>query len=85
MVTARNKATLKQCIKGGSLSRQPGYLIAFDYDIETIEALKRAVPHTHREWREQEKVWWVAQEYETVLNNIFPNFNALAHLQGSLF
>ncbi len=78
-------ATLTMCIKAGSKDGRPGYLLGFDYSAEAVEALKRTVPHTNREWREEEKVWWVAQEYDTQLCELFGNFYALAHLQGSLF
>jgi len=78
-------SNLMQCIKGGSQDGRPGYLIAFNYDVEIVETLKRSVPHMHREWREEHKIWWVAAEYDAVLDGMFGNFNALAHLQGSLF
>jgi len=76
---------LTHCIRGGSLDQRPGFLLAFHYDPECVEDLKRNVPHTHREWREESKTWWVSKSYEDVLVKLFPNFDALIHLQGSLF
>jgi len=78
------KYNLKQCIKGGANDKRPGYLIAFDYDPEAVEAIKE-IPHTCREWRPDEKVWWISEEYEATLDTLFGNFHALAHLQGQLF
>ncbi len=76
---------LSQCIRAGSVSGEGGHLIAFEYDEETVELLKKSVPHTHREWRPATKVWWVSVEYEEVLNEMFANFHSLAHLQGRLW
>ncbi len=76
---------LTQCIKGGSSDKRSGFIISFGYDVDTIETLKSSVPHTFREWHEDTKTWWVSQEYESVLNTLFKNFDALIHLQGSLF
>ncbi len=79
------KSQLTQCVRGGDKNGRSGYVIAFDYDAELIENLKKSVPHTNREWREQSKTWWVSIEYEAVLDNLFGNFDALAHLQGYMF
>ncbi len=78
------KGNLSQCVKGGDANQRPGYVIGFRYNQDVVEALKTAIPHTYREWRPDAGVWWVAQEYEHVLNELFGNFDALAHLQGSL-
>jgi len=76
--------TLTQCIRGGKDGRA-GYIIAFSYDEQTVEELKRAVPHTHREWKPDEKTWWVSIEFEPQLSRLFKNFEALAHSQGQMF
>ena len=76
---------LTQCIKGGSLEGESGWLIKFEYNVELIEELKRAIPHIHREWREDSKTWWVSEEYNDVLKSLFGNFEALAFLQGKMF
>jgi len=75
---------LRQCFVAGSEEGKKGYCISFDYDQDVVENIKSMIPHTYREWREATKVWWVAEEYEDVLNKLFPNFYALAHLQGKL-
>jgi len=76
---------LTQCIRGGSRDGRNGYLLGFPYEEEAVETLKRSIPHTAREWREAEEIWWVSIEFDEVLRTIFPNFYALAHLQGRLF
>jgi len=76
---------LTTCIKGGSRENKTGYIITFDYDEDTIEFLKANIPHTHREWRPDKKEWWVSQDYESELEKLFRNFNALAHWQKTLF
>lgn len=60
--------------RGGSLHGELGYLISFDYDIDTIQRLKATIPSHAREWRPEEKRWWVAKDYEKALNTIFPGF-----------
>lgn len=39
-------ANLTQCTKGGDENGRPGWNIKFEYDQETVETLKRSVPHT---------------------------------------
>lgn len=51
----------------------PGYLIAFDYDMELVEELKAAIPHTARAWMPENKEWFVKQEYVVVLRRLFVN------------
>ena len=75
---------LTQCIKGGSKDSRSGWLIAFNYDPEIVEDIKQ-IPHMEREWREDEKVWWISEAYSEHLKRTFKNFEALAYLQGSLF
>jgi len=77
-------AFLTQCIKGGSRDSRPGWLISFTYEEEIVEFLKRGIPHTEREWRYEEKVWWVSEIYIDHLKRTFSNFEALAFLQGKL-
>jgi len=79
------KGGLRQCIKAGSLDRRPGWLLKFGYDAELVETLKARVPHTRREWREETKEWWVNEEYNGVLMELFGNFEALAFLQCTMF
>jgi len=76
---------LAQCIRGGSQDGKSGYIIAFHYDADLIEKLKRTIPHTDREWREDSKTWWVSIARESELMAMFSNFEALAHWQGSLW
>jgi len=78
-------STLTMCIHSGSEDRRKGFRLQFNYDIDLIERLKRAVPHTEREWYPDIKTWWVSENYETVLTEMFSNFHALIHLQGHLF
>lgn len=75
---------LTQCIKGGDRNGRSGWLIAFSYDEDVVETIKTKIPHTFREWRPEQKVWWVAEEYSAVLEAEFKNFHALAYLQGRL-
>jgi len=74
---------LTQCVKGGSGDGRVGWLIAFDYNSDTVEAVKK-IPHLDREWRPDEKVWWISEDYSEQLKGIFKNFEALAYLQGKL-
>jgi|GEM_PF-1005661 len=76
--------TLTQCIQGGNRDGKKGYLIAFAYDLDLVESLKRTIPHTDREWRPDSKTWWVSDEYEDALKSFFGNFEALARWQGKL-
>lgn len=77
-------ANLTQCIKGGSADSKLGWLIKFEYNPVTIEALKKNIHHTCREWREDTKTWWISEEYEDVLDSMFSNWYALTKLQGTL-
>ena len=72
---------LATCIPGGSADRRPGWIITFLFDAETIQALKAAVPYwddygVAREWRGDEREWWVSRDYEDKLGKLFPNFEA---------
>ena len=75
---------LTMCIKAGDEAMREGYMIAFHYDEQVVEMLKRSVPHTERSYYPASKQWWVSITYEDVLNNLFCNFDALAHKQGRL-
>lgn len=81
----KDKPTLSNCYKGGNSDGQPGYWIGFHYDADVVEALKAAVPHTHRRWNSETKLWWISMDYDVWLCETFGNFYALAHMQGSLF
>ena len=76
---------LTQCIKAGSDAGRSGWLIKFEYNLELIEKLKRAIPHTEREWRPDNSEWWISENYNNALKHLFGNFEALAFLQGKLF
>ena len=76
---------LTQCIRGGSENNHSGFIICFHYDEQVIETLKRNVPHTEREWREDKREWWVSERYEGVLRHLFTNFEAMIYLQGRLW
>ena len=75
---------LTQCIRAGDKDGRDGYMIAFPYDETTVEKLKQ-VPHTEREWHPDEKTWWISIAHEDILRQVFPNFEALAYLQGKLW
>ena len=75
---------LTQCIRGGSQDRRNGFIIAFNYDPDMVETLKKTIPHTHREWRAESKTWWVSLSYERELKRMFGNFEALVYWQGTL-
>jgi len=75
---------LVRCIRAGDKDMRQGFAFSFFYDPDTVEELKRAIPHTEREWREESKTWWVSAEYESSLKRLFGNFEALVYLQGEL-
>ena len=76
---------LTQCIRGGDKAGRSGFVIAFHYDQDTVETLKRVIPHIEREWREDSKTWWVSVRFEDALKLMFKNFEALVYLQGQMF
>jgi hypothetical protein len=76
---------LTQCIRGGDKDGRSGFIIGFHYDQDLVEHLKQAIPHTEREWREDQKVWWISLAYENILKELFSNFEALVYLQGGMF
>lgn len=76
---------LTYAIKAGSRTGEPGWLIQFAYDKETVEQLKARVPHTDREWRPETAEWWVSEKYQDVLQEVFPGFHAMAFQQAGMF
>lgn len=79
-------AILTACWRGGGdLNKSPGYILKFEYDGELVERLKKAVPHTHREWHEPKTEWWVEEGFEAELEAMFTNFHALAFDQMRLW
>jgi len=76
---------LTQCVRGGDRDGRSGFVIAFHYDQDLVETLKRVVPHTEREWREDSKTWWVSVRFEDALKLMFKNFEVLVYLQGKMF
>jgi len=76
---------LRQCIRGGNAEKREGFILSFHYDVETVEKLKRMVPHTDREWNPETKAWWVSVDYESQLEQLFSNFKALVYAQGRLW
>lgn len=66
---------LKQAWRCGHAGRT-GWRIAFEYDAETIEALKTAIPHTQRLWDADNREWWIDGEYEDAILTLFPGFEA---------
>lgn len=54
----------------------PGWRIKFGYEADTIEQLKARVPHWARTWDEQNKEWWIHQDYESEILCLFPDFRA---------
>jgi hypothetical protein len=47
---------------------QDGCFVGFSYDQGFVEALKASVPHPHRRWHPDTKLWWVSDIYfSTVL------------------
>ena len=60
----------------GASDGRPGIRIRLAYDADRVDALKRAVPHTEREWDEVALEWWVAAAYERLLRRMFPNIAA---------
>ncbi len=76
---------LNICYRGGDKDGRPGYFIGFSYDEELVETLKKTIPHTHRGWSPQNKLWWVHEDFDPVLTGMFGNFDALAHQQQQMF
>jgi len=76
---------LTQCIQAGDKDGRAGYVISFVYDEQVVETLKGLVPHTDREWRPENKTWWISERYQGSLKGLFPNFEALVYLQGKLW
>ncbi len=66
-------------------TKDPGYRFKFKYDREVVQDLKQSVPHWRRSWDEEDKTWWVSEEYANVLSNMFGNFQAIIFQQGELF
>ena len=69
---------IQTCYRGG-LSRddpRPGWWIGFRYDVDTIEALKAAIPHTDRAWVKIDQLWWIAREHEAAILRLLPEFEA---------
>lgn len=69
---------LQSCVRAGSREGRPGWLLSFDYDAEAIERLKQLVLFEDREWRPDEKRWWVAdsERCRRVLRSLWPAFQA---------
>jgi len=72
------------CVRAGNESRF-GFEIAFYYNQDIVEELKKRIPHTDRVWKPETKTWWVSAKYEHVLKYLFPNFESLIYLQGKLW
>lgn len=65
---------IKQAYRDGNADRQPGWRFHATYDADQVEALKRAIPHTHREWNSQTQMWWVHEDYAEALEGVYPDF-----------
>lgn len=68
--------SLRAAWRKGDDAKRPGWAIQFDFDAEEVEALKRAVPWTHREWIPLDGIWWVHIDYEETLVKLWPAFEA---------
>ena len=60
--------------RGGSLEGKGGYIVSFDYDPDIIKELKERIPSQMREWRSDDKVWWISENCEKIINDLFPGF-----------
>jgi hypothetical protein len=78
-------ARLNSWVRGGNYEGKPGYIIEFDYDAETIAKIKDTIPPQFREWRPEEKSWWVSEYCEKQINDIFPGFLEAITAQRTLF
>jgi len=58
------------------LNDRSGWCLAFKYDDQLVERLKRRIPHTSRAWLPSAKEWWVASEYEQEVLELLPEFEA---------
>lgn len=70
---------LTQCFRHNN-----GWCIAFQYDTELVETLKKSIPHTDRQWNADKKLWWISKQYEGILLNLFPGFKSFRD-QPALF
>ena len=73
------------CIRGGSIDKKPGWIIQFPYDPDKVEEIKSKIPHIYREWREESKTWWIYEDYENVIEEVFPHLLEGAKSQMSFF
>jgi hypothetical protein len=62
--------------KHGSCRRsgQPGFLLWFRYDEDSIRRLKAMVPSWAREWNQDNHSWWVHKDFAEAVNDLFPGF-----------
>jgi len=65
--------SLREAYRSGFEGR-PGWRISFDYDAESVEALKQSVPQRDRAYDPETKDWWVALEQEDAILAVFPQF-----------
>lgn len=60
-----------------------GWWIGFAYDRETVERLKRAIPHTDRSYDATRRLWWIAIDQAGTVRELLPSF-AQFEQQGQL-
>jgi hypothetical protein len=61
---------------------QPRLRLTSSYDPLFVEALKRAIPHADREWRERESCWWVEPRHLTRLETLAKTFRIAERQEG---
>ena len=76
--------SLTSCWRGGSVDMRPGYYVQFRYNKQVVDNLKAIIPSEDREWRPEQKIWWVADGYEEKLMKLFANFRSLVYDQAKM-
>ena len=75
---------IETCYRGGDAQQRPGFWFRFDYDEDTIAALKAAVPASDRTWDAERRLWWVSERYGEAALRVLPGLEAYLR-QAALF
>jgi len=68
-------ARIESAYRGGFEGR-PGWRIRVQYDAETVEAVKAAIPWQQRSYDDVNHEWWVAEDQADALERALPSFAA---------
>lgn len=67
--------SLHQAYRGGHKDR-PGWWLHFDYDETIVDYLKAYKHDSQRQWDEEKKRWWIAEEIADQVAVFLPGFEA---------